>query len=503
MPFEPVFETITLCKRKGAATDRIKVECRTEAPAESVAKILNVSACVSVSGAAASAGKLGYGGTITFFVCYEDAEGAVRKCECGAEFTGNIESDKVTETTRARTCGKVVKTEASLAGVKLSVTATVEICAELFECASLSALKGGSDLITETREVSFAKSYGQRETVYPLEDEYELNYRADEVLEHRAEAAVTSVQCGVGSIIVDGEAYISAIFLQSGEKKDIIRENRTVPFRIEIECEDAMPAFSATARVQVRSLKTDVNVDEERGVSQVVCAVSLKASGEAFSEETAEITEDAFSLKEELDLSRVEEESVFECEIRSATVRAGGRASIEEIPARSYVLAACGENAEIVESGYSGGVIKVTGVLSMTGLYCDAEGKTFSRKAEVPFETSLEIQLEENEEYDISVSATRAVMRDVSLIEADIEAELVFTVYPRKRRKIMCINAAKATGEKAETDAAISVYIPTKGEELWSLAKRLNVAPDNLVATNKELEFPLSGEERIVVYRQK
>ena len=121
----------------------------------------------------------------------------------------------------------------------------------------------------------------------------------------------------------------------------------------------------------------------------------------------------------------------------------------------------------------------------------------------MPFETSLEIQLEENEEYDISVSATRAVMRDVSLIEADIEAELVFTVYPRKRRKITCISAAKATGEKAETDAAISVYIPTKGEELWSLAKRLNVAPDNLVATNKELEFPLSGEERIVVYRQK
>lgn len=503
MPFEPVFETITLCKRKGAATDRIKVECRTEVPAESVAKILNVSACVNVSGATAAAGKLGYGGTITFFVCYEDSEGAVGKCECGAEFTGTVENEKITDSVRARLRAKVLRTDTSLAGVKLSVSAAIEVFAEFFECESIPALKGGEELIVKSREASLNKSYGMRETVYSFEEEYELNYRADEVLEHRAEAAVTSVQCGVGSIIVDGEAYICAIFLQSGEKKDIIRENRAVPFRIEIECDDAMPAFSATARVQVRSLKTDVNVDEARGVSQVVCAVSLKAFGEAFSKEATEIAEDAFSLKEELELHGTEEESFSECEIRSATARVGGRANIEEIPAKAYVLAACGENAEITESVHAEGVIRVTGVLFMTGLFCDAAGKLFSRKAEVPFETSLEIPLEEGDEYDVSVAATRALMRDVSFTEADIESELVFTVYPRKRFKIKCISAAKATGEKAETDAAISVYIPLKGEELWSLAKRLNVAPDNLVATNKELEFPLTGEERIVVYRQK
>ena len=36
MPFEPVFEKINYCKRKGILTDRIKVECRTDVPAESV-----------------------------------------------------------------------------------------------------------------------------------------------------------------------------------------------------------------------------------------------------------------------------------------------------------------------------------------------------------------------------------------------------------------------------------------------------------------------------------
>ena len=51
--------------------------------------------------------------------------------------------------------------------------------------------------------------------------------------------------------------------------------------------------------------------------------------------------------------------------------------------------------------------------------------------------------------------------------------------------------------------AAISVYIPLEGEGLFSLAKRLNVSPESLVNTNRELNFPLSGKERIVIYRQK
>ena len=36
-----------------------------------------------------------------------------------------------------------------------------------------------------------------------------------------------------------------------------------------------------------------------------------------------------------------------------------------------------------------------------------------------------------------------------------------------------------------------------------ALAKRLNVCPKSLVETNSDLQFPLTGKERIVVYRRK
>ena len=38
---------------------------------------------------------------------------------------------------------------------------------------------------------------------------------------------------------------------RKNEKKDIIRENKVLPFRYELECEDAMPTMQATARAKV------------------------------------------------------------------------------------------------------------------------------------------------------------------------------------------------------------------------------------------------------------
>ena len=77
-----------------------------------------------------------------------------------------------------------------------------------------------------------------------------------------------------------------------------------------------------------------------------------------------------------------------------------------------------------------------------------------------------------------------------------------FTVYPFEKCNVQVVKAIKGVGEKQKPTHALSVYIPCEGEELWSLAKRLNVHPEDLINANKELQFPLSGKERIVVFRQ-
>ena len=60
-----------------------------------------------------------------------------------------------------------------------------------------------------------------------------------------------------------------------------------------------------------------------------------------------------------------------------------------------------------------------------------------------------------------------------------------------------------AEGEEyPKENCAFSVYIPKAGEDLWSLAKRLHRNPESIKESNPRLQFPLSGDERIFVYRQ-
>ena len=80
---------------------------------------------------------------------------------------------------------------------------------------------------------------------------------------------------------------------------------------------------------------------------------------------------------------------------------------------------------------------------------------------------------------------------------------MVFTVCSEIEYESEIVSAVDIGETKQVATAAVSVYIPVAGEGLWELSKRLNVCPETLVATNAELQFPLTGKERIVVFRQK
>ncbi len=83
-----------------------------------------------------------------------------------------------------------------------------------------------------------------------------------------------------------------------------------------------------------------------------------------------------------------------------------------------------------------------------------------------------------------------------------MEGEIYLTVYPSQTNKLQFISAITEGQEKEQKNSAISVYISQGGEQLFSLAKSLNVCPEELARTNEDLNFPLDGNERIVIYRQ-
>ena len=323
------------------------------------------------------------------------------------------------------------------------------------------------------------------------------------MLYQKAVPSILSCHPGVGVIIVDGEVNISQILLQKDGKRDIIKENKTFPFSAEIECDEAMPSDFSVGSVFEKSFKTDITADEEQNKGIVNCSIALSIMGEAFTLEETPVISDAFSLDNELELVKEEIVTLKNKEQFFLTENVSGKVEFDELPVGSTLCFTTNEKVEITSSKVENKGILVSGVLVALSVFRNGEGKLFSRKMETPFEKHLPLAIKENIIYEVFARAKNTGNKIISLTTGELSVEVCFNVIGTEKEKVNLLTDIKCIKEKSPIDSAISVYIPRAGETLFPLAKRLNVNPDHLVLTNKELQFPLSGEERIVIYRQK
>lgn len=497
---QPIFKKVPLVTAKGKVSEQIKVSVKTDVSCETVKNVISVSCWADVYSVTVKDKNVEYKGKAVFFIAYEEENGDVKKCEKVCDFDGFIESALIEEHGRVSVFVCPVKTEADCTGLKLSALSNLKIDAEIFTKTEYECLECGDDIICDVKENTFYISSGVKELIYPLTEEFTLPYKVCEVLGQKAQAVITSVQCGVGAIIVDGEVYLSAILLQSPEKKDIIKENKVLPFRIEIECEEAMPSMRATCKIKVRALKTDVTVEEEK--SNVSAVVTLKLEGEAFFERTFGLSKDAFSKTEKIEIKKDVLTALYSLDSRTESKNLSLKGVNEEILTEYEPIGAFSERVEIVSVEKAPEGLNVSGVLTASCLFRTPDNVIKNIKTEVPIQTLLEIN-EDAEDFDINAIVKTANPKITANGEFELTAEVVFTITPFGSQKVGYVKEIVSLGEKPIEDCALSVYIGVAGEDLFSLAKRLNESPEELLRANKDLTFPLTGEERIVIYRQK
>ena len=498
---EPKFEDICLYQKKLSLLDRKKIECKTEVSVDNITRILNIHLKPIITKSQVLNGVIEYDGVATFFVCYIDKDGKIRKCECNSEFSGNIKSADITECCFASLYAVDCRSEADTSLTMLNLSGSILITAMVNEKKMVSVLSNSQDLICNHKEIDIAKSYGVRESVYPIQEDFEVLGVVEEVICQQAEAQITSVACGVGSIIVDGNVYFQAIFLQSEEKKDIIKETKVSPFRIEIDYPECMPTMNAFARVWAKSLKTEISVDANKNLSQVSCTIVLRLEGEAYTTESIPVIADAFSKTHNLEVIDREIIHHMPNKIEGSQMVVKAVAQTEELPVGTMLVCSFGERAEIVSTEKIENGISVAGLTSIEGLFRDIDGNLFTRKLEAPF--VAEVNCSKLAYEDVLCLATSGTLKMVSATELEITCQLAFTIYSWQENSQRFITAVNVLGEKQPNGFAISVYLPTVNEDLWALSKRLNTSPEELLETNPELQFPLSGKERIVVFRGK
>ena len=220
-----------------------------------------------------------------------------------------------------------------------------------------------------------------------------------------------------------------------------------------------------------------------------------------FEESEAEYAADCYSPLCEVKYSACECNAECVSGEKTLEKRVSGRGVFSSPLEAGARLMCCANEKITLTSVTAGDAVSVEGVLEATAFLKDIDGKVFSVPLEAPFSAVLEYDVGDDR-YRVDAAVCECGARISSLESFEMDALVKFRIRTYRKTGEKVVGEVEEGEEKKPAASAVSVYIPLEGEELWDVAKRLNSSPETIAETNADLTYPLSGNERIVIYRQ-
>ncbi len=445
---------------------------------------------ICLSSCEVSSGRVNYSGRLIATLVYIGEDGKLCRVQKGAEFSHYADDDVLAPAQRADcvlTCAKCqVKRDGSSYAV--AVVADAEIT--VFESAQrsyLSSLEGAVCRTESGRLYSPVSFSGESE----VDDEFDCV--ADDVLVPSAQVLVLDCSVRAGAVEASGEIYLSLMAVRDGAPVNL---DRIIPFKCEIPCDEAVLSKRAYCRAEIKNVTVNCKIIEDRGKCGVDFNAELAFSGHFFEEEEISFVADAFCKENEISLSRFCEDVTEDTQVKVYSERVNGLCAAKaKLDYTCAFLAAALPSAEFARTPDG-----IEGSVSATLIY-EQGGEVRSTEINMPFELKLS-GLGENCN-KIYAAVCGVSLRQRAEGECEGEAVLKITAFDGENKSLGYISAVEEGEPKKACDSAVSVYIPKAGDGLWETAKRLSESPENIEKSNPELTFPLTGKERIIIYRPK
>lgn len=484
-------ETFRGYGKRGEMSAQTAVECRFGGEVESV---LAAHANVVLTSAEADNGEVRYMGRVHFLIVYEDAEKRVCRTEKGVEFSARAQNEECYPALTVRAAVRVENVSVRREGASVYATALIGADIAFYGEQPFEYLTGG-DLVLKREPLTLLTAHlcgGSAEA----DDEFETEFVGD-ILLHSETVYISDVTCETGVLRTEGEVSLGILALKG--ENSLASFERLVPFNLEIPCESASFGCNATARVSVTNVSLRAEADEEKGRCRIFAELTLSVEGCIYEETVIDAVTDAFSTTNAVNLSYGEEESEGAGGINRFTERVSGKAALSSPVDFSDVFQAVVlQRAEANLVSDANGR-RAEGVAAATLLTLASDGSRRGIELSLPFSVPV------SAEGDCSVGVLACSMsaRQRQEGEVDAEATLKFTLTARKKTTARRVIGVEEGDPVRESDSAVSVYIPRAGDGLWELSKSLKKPPEDVAASNPDIEFPIREGQRVVIYRKK
>lgn len=470
------------------------VECRFPQSSE-ITEVIAVYPQVSVTSCEVSSGRVNYSGKLILTIVYCDEGGKLCRMQKGAEFSHFADDDCLAPAQNGVCTLVCEKTNVKREGSSFVISAIISAEVKVYARAERTYISAAEGAFVKTETVGFTSV-----VTFTGESEVEDDFDADSVVDVLipcAKAVVLSSVCGTGEVETSGEIYLSLFAMR--EQSPVCLE-RIIPFKCTVPCDDAHAGVRAATIAEITDLNVTANVNEDRGRCQINFVCNLSLSGWFADAHGEEAAVDAFSDTNDVTLGYAEECMPRCVDVKVYTERVSGLAATKsKLGYDCKFLAAALPQAECAYNSETG---CVEGAVNTVLIY-EQGGEIKSTEVNLPFAVTLNGVAEAGQKVIKDVAVCGVSVRLKAEGEAEAEATLKISACVCEENTVRYLNQIEE-GEAVEVnDCAVSVFLPTAGDGLWDIAKKLKKSPSEVSACNAELQFPLTGKERIIVYRSK
>ncbi len=462
---------------------------------QNIAKVLSLAVEARCNSVDVYDGYVQVGGRTNFRLTYLDKEGTPKGVDYNADFTVRVDGEFGADD-NVNCIIKVVESDVQ-AGETLSLSAVLEVSASAQRRDEIEALTDAEQCYKTTKSILLPTFIASKTAIAPFDDEQEVGGEVASVLGLNTNCSVKRAEAIDGGVLAAANILALVTYVEGGEIKQ--REFR-MDIEEELNLDGVQEGDSICVQANVKSAKIILQGVTDDNVIRVEGEVQFKV--QAFRCAEIDIVDDLFTLANEVAVTRESRSYVcfdgcgfFSERVGGTAVLGDNRAAVIDISAVPY--ARCYTSKAYVDED---GKLIVEGIVNADIIYTDENGYN-SVRTEVPFALSIASAKPFSQTVKVCCGVESITASAKREREIEIELKLGVEVCGYSEITAEYISAVELGDEKPQNKSALSLYIANGGDELLDLCKALTAMPEDIMAQNPTLQFPLKEGERVVYFR--
>lgn len=499
MVFKPNFTKVVSSVRKNVGITQSVIELKLPTNENVVTSVYSVGAKSSIISSEASGKDVSFMGLVDFQAVYESA--GVSAVDYSAEFRDKISVDREVMGELIVTSNVVDVTSSVVAG-GIRVVAIVEVTIDEIASTDLNVLTSasGDGVHFSTSELNVTSYVGKAYEKFDISGDLQID-GATGILMVTPCVSLYDVKPKDNYLVVNGKLNVDICYKTGENVQDINTKYHSIDFTWEVALEGLNPNSTVQSVISLISNEIRVSTVLEEGVATVNLYVPVVYTGYVFNDRVLEVVTDMYL---ENNYSSITYENfgslVGNCAVRFKDNISGTASISDTSPFIDEILGVCTNNLVLASSRVVGDKLCIEGVANATVVYFTKETNDMtSVQVEMPFAVEEKVTGEMASVVTICLENIGARSKRGKEIEVSAELSVYTDMYGEN--SLCAITDVSIGEEKPQDDCSLYLYVVKPNQTIWDVAKDVNSSQELILEQNPDVELPLKGGEKLVVYK--